>query len=63
MCNLSQGVYEAGKAAGEAKVHIDTALEMLKDGKPLYEIIKYSKLPKLEILSLAKQNGLEVVAR
>ena len=46
---------------GREEERKDTALEMLKDGKPLHEIIKYSKLPKLEILSLAKQNGLEVV--
>ena len=46
---------------GREEERKDTALEMLKDGKPLHEIIKYSKLPKLEILSLAKQNGLDVV--
>ena len=46
---------------GREEERKDTALDMLKDGKPLHEIIKYSKLPKLEILSLAKQNGLEVV--
>ncbi|MEE1194612.1 MAG: hypothetical protein U0K79_07435 [Phascolarctobacterium sp.] len=65
MCNLSDGVYEAGRAAGEAKGketgHKETALEMLKDKKPLNEIIKYSKLAKEAVLQLAKENGLEVV--
>ena len=52
---------EKGRKEGEAKVHIDTALEMLKDGEKLPKIIKYSKLTEADILSLAKQNGLEVV--
>lgn len=45
----------------EAKVHKETALEMLKDKKPLHEIVKYSKLAKDVVLQLAKENGLEVV--
>ena len=52
---------EKGRKEGEAKVHIDTALEMLKDGEKLPKIIKYSKLTEADILSLAKQNGLDVV--
>ena len=46
---------------GEAKRGKETALEMLKDGEKLPKIIKYSKLTEADILSLAKQNGLEVV--
>ena len=65
MCNLSDGVYETGKAKGqaegEAKVHKETALEMLKDKKPLNEIIKYSTLAKEAVFALDKENGLEVV--
>ena len=65
MCNLSDGVYEAGKAKGqaegEAKKSRETALEMLKDKKPLNEIIKYSTLAKEAVFALAKENGLEVV--
>ncbi|MDO5787069.1 MAG: hypothetical protein Q4P09_05095 [Phascolarctobacterium sp.] len=77
MCNLSDGVYEAGKAAGmaageavgmakgeaigEAKKSRDTALEMLKDKQPLPYILKYSKLAEDDVFTLAKENGLEVV--
>ncbi|MGM9529762.1 MAG: hypothetical protein ACI3XH_07175, partial [Phascolarctobacterium sp.] len=50
-----------GHAAGLAEGHVDTALEMLRDKKPLIEIIKYSKLTEVDIRSLAKQHGLEVV--
>ena len=52
---------EKGRAEGEAKVHRETALEMLKDKKPLNEIIKYSTLAKEAVFALAKENGLEVV--
>ena len=66
MCNLSDGVYEAGKAKGEAigeaKVHRETALEMLKDGEKLSKIIKYSTLAKEAVFALAKENGLEVLS-
>ena len=53
--------HAAGLAEGEARVHVDIALEMLKDKKPLNEIIKYSKLPEVDIESLAEQYGFEVV--
>ncbi|MGM9582651.1 MAG: hypothetical protein ACI3WU_02880, partial [Phascolarctobacterium sp.] len=46
---------------GREEVHKETALKMLKDKKPLHEIIKYSDLAKEAILTLAKENGLEVV--
>ena len=49
------------KEKGREEVHRETALEMLKDKKPLNEIIKYSKLAKEAIFALAKENGLEVV--
>ena len=52
---------EKGRAEGEAKVHRETALEMLKDGEKLSKIIKYSKLAKEAIFTLASENGLEVV--
>ena len=56
------GEFEKQVAAQtEAKVHRETALEMLKDKKPLNEIIKYSKLAKEAVFALAKENGLEVV--
>ena len=53
--------YEAGEAQGEAKKSRETAIEMLKDGEPLTKIMKYSKLPEEDIVSLAKENGVEVV--
>ena len=46
---------------GREEERKDTALEMLKDGEKLPKIIKYSKLTEADILSLAKQNGLDVV--
>ena len=56
------GEFEKQVAAKtEAKVHRETALEMLKDKKPLNEIIKYSTLAKEAVFALAKENGLEVV--
>ena len=39
----------------------ETAIEVLKDGEPLTEIMKYSKMDKEAILLLAKENGLEVI--
>ena len=53
--------YEAGEAQGEAKKSRETAIEMLKDGEPLTQIMKYSKLDKEAILLLAKENGVEVI--
>ena len=50
-----------GLAEGQAKKSKETALEMLKDGEILSKIIKYSTLGEEEVLSLAKENGLEVV--
>ena len=57
MCNLSKGIREES----EAKVHRETALEMLKGGEKLSKIIKYSTLAKEAVFALAKENGLEVV--
>ena len=53
--------HAAGLAEGEAKKSRETALEMLKDGETLTKIMKYSKLPEEDIVSLAKENGVEVV--
>jgi predicted transposase/invertase (TIGR01784 family) len=44
--------YEDGMEKGEAKGKAEMAREMLNDGVPLDTIVKYSKLPKDEILSL-----------
>ena len=53
--------FEAGQAQGREEERRDIALEMLEDGENLTKIIKYSKLSDEEVLSLAKENGLEVV--
>ena len=50
-----------GEVQGEAKKSRETALKMLKDKKPLQEIIRYSDLDKETVFALAKENGLEVV--
>ena len=56
------GEFEKQVAAQtEAKVHRETALKMLKDKKPLQEIIKYSDLAKEAVFALAKEHGLDVV--
>ena len=52
---------QEGEAQGEAKKSRETALKMLKDKKPLQEIIRYSDLDKETVFALAKENGLEVV--
>ncbi|MGM9569819.1 MAG: PD-(D/E)XK nuclease family transposase, partial [Phascolarctobacterium sp.] len=49
------------KEKGREEVHRETALKMLKDKKPLEEIIRYSDLAKEAIFALAKENGLEVI--
>ena len=56
------GEFEKQVAAQtEAKVHRETALEMLKDGEKLSKIIKYSTLAKETVFALTKENGLEAV--
>ena len=40
---------------GYNKMAISTALDMLRNNKPLEEIVKYSHLPEIKILELAKQ--------
>ena len=58
----AMGEFEKQVAAKtEAKVHRETALEMLKDGEKLSKIMKYSTLAKEAIFTLASENGLEVV--
>ena len=50
------------KEKGREEVHRETALEMLKDGEKLSNIMKYSTLAQEAIFALAKENGLEVIA-
>ena len=55
-----QGFIE-GEAKGEAKKSKETAIKMLRKNKPLSEIMEFSGLSKEDIVSLANENGLEVV--
>ena len=52
---------QEGKKEGKLEERIAVAAEMIKDGKPLSEIIKYSKLTKAEIRKLAKSMGAAVL--
>lgn len=40
---------------GYNKMATSTALDMLRDNKPMEEIVKYSHLPEAKILELAQQ--------
>ena len=55
-----------GKAEGHAKgvddTHIQTALDMLADNKPIEEIVKYSHLSKEKVLEL-KESQAEFTAK
>ena len=51
----------AGEAKGETKKSKETAIKMLRKNKPLSEIMEFSGLSKEDIVSLANENGLEVV--
>ncbi|MGM9568866.1 MAG: hypothetical protein ACI3XC_02175, partial [Phascolarctobacterium sp.] len=50
-----------GEAQGEAKVHRETALKMLRKQKALAEIMEFSDLSQEEVYALAKENGIDVV--
>ena len=50
-----------GEAQGEAKKSRETAIKMLRKYKPLSEIMEFTDMPEEDIVSLAKENGLEVV--
>lgn len=53
--------FEAGEAQGEAKKSRETAIKMLRKNKPLSEIVEFAGMPEDDIVSLAKENGFEVV--
>ena len=53
--------FEAGEAQGEAKKSRETAIKMLRKNKPLSEIVEFAGMSQEDIVSLAKENGLEVV--
>jgi hypothetical protein len=57
MCNLSEGVerrgIEKGMALGLAEGREQMATDMLRDNKPMEEILKYSRLPLERIVKYA----------
>lgn len=59
MCEIIQELrYEArleGHSEGLDEARTHTALEMLRDNKPLEEIVKYSHLPQERIEALAQK--------
>ena len=57
MCNLSQAV----KEKKEKEVNVRVATDMLKDGKPITEIEKYSRLSKEVINAIALKLGIAIV--
>ena len=48
-------------ADGVEEANQRTAEDMLRDGKPLLEILKYSRLPEERILQIAKSLGVAVL--
>ena len=59
MCELMEKfgneVFAEGIDKGSSQMATDTALAMLRDNKPIEEIIKYSHLPESRIRELAEQ--------
>ncbi|WP_074816144.1 hypothetical protein [Selenomonas ruminantium] len=59
MCEIMQNLQEEGRAEGRLEGRLEErtslALDMLRDKKPIEEIIKYSRLTPERIKELAKQ--------
>ena len=58
MYSIQWNEHDYGKARwndGYNKMAPSTTLDMLRDNKPLEEIVKYSHLPEAKILELAQQ--------
>ena len=52
---------EIGEAKKKAEVNERVATDMIRDKKPLEEILKYSKLPEAAIRKLADSMGVAVL--
>lgn len=52
---------EIGEAQKKAEVNERVATDMIRDKKPLEEILKYSKLPEAAIRKLADSMGVAVL--
>ena len=61
MCNLSQGVRAEGEAMGELKERKKIILNMLNKKQLLSDILDITEASKDDVLTIAKEHGLEVV--
>ncbi|MBO6266207.1 MAG: hypothetical protein J6M57_09410, partial [Acidaminococcaceae bacterium] len=65
MCKIIDDYIKKGEEIGEAKkeaeVNERVATDMIRDKKPLEEILKYSKLPEASIRKLADSMGVAVL--
>ena len=61
MCNLSQGVRAYGRAEGELKERKKIILNMLNKKRLLSDILDITEASKDDVLTIAKEHGLEVV--
>ena len=58
--NEKQISWEEGREEGREENRLEVATEMLKDKWSLDNIIKYSKLPKEKVISIAESLGISV---
>ena len=61
MCKIIDDYIKIGEAKKEAEVNERVATDMIRDKKPLKEILKYSKLSEETIRKLAKSMGVAVL--
>ena len=57
MCKIIDDYIKMGEDKKEAEVNERVATDMIRDKKPLKEILKYSKLPEAAIRKLADSMG------
>lgn len=57
MCTYADAI----ERKGMEKAMLEVATEMLKDKQPLDNVIKYSKLPKEKIMSIAESLNIQVM--
>ena len=58
---VSEASAKKAKKEGVDETNVRVATDMIKDGKPLSEILKYSKLTEATIRKLAKSMGVAVL--
>ena len=61
MCKIIDEYIKMGEDKKEAEVNERVATDMIRDKKPLEEILKYSKLPEAAICKLADSMGVAVL--